>query len=133
MKSVHLYSTAVARGGWDQVSQGDYARLGPRLKTQYKYLDNFAGQVSRGEVALDGRFLQRADLYGQAGRGTYWQVNSRVHNEAGYTEERNVLNEAEHCDGCLAESARGWVSIGELVPIGERDCHANDRCEIEYR
>ena len=35
---------------------------------------------------------------------------------SGFREERNVLNPAEHCAGCLAEAARGWVTLGSLVP-----------------
>jgi hypothetical protein len=32
----------------------------------------------------------------------------------------------------LAETARGRVPIGELVPIGQRPCLSNDRCRIRY-
>lgn len=133
VKDLHLYSGALAKGGWDQMSPADWGRLGPRLKAQYQYLDRFAAQVASGEVPLDGRFLQRVDLYGQSGRGTYWKTRGKAQEEGGATEEQSILNPADHCEECLSEAARGWVPIGTLVPIGERICKANCKCEFEYR
>ena len=133
MKEIHLWNAAGARGGWAQMSAADFGRLGPAMKRQYRYLERFARQVEQG-LPLDGRFLRRAEMYAEAGRATYHQMDELVHRERGYDQERNILDPAaEHCSECEGETARGWVPIGELVPIGGRECRTRDRCHIEYR
>lgn len=133
MKNIHLWNAAGARGGWAQMSAADFGRLGPAMKRQYQYLERFAVQIEQG-LPLDGRFLRRAEMYAEAGRGTYHQVDELAHRERGHTQERNILDAgAESCGECEDESSRGWVPIGELVPIGGRTCKTRCRCFIEYR
>jgi hypothetical protein len=33
----------------------------------------------------------------------------------------------------LSEAERGYVPIGTLIPIGERDCLGNDKCSMLFR
>lgn len=134
LSETHLYSAAAARGGWKQMRQADYGRVGGELKSQYRYLNRMVKQIGAGEQKLDGSFIRRVKLYAQSGRKTYHKTERGVQQDLGMDEERNVLHrDAEHCDGCEVETRRLWVPIGELVPIGERDCLANDKCEIQYR
>lgn len=135
LKAAHLASAAAARGGWAQMTQADYGRVGHRLRDEYAYLSRLAGQIADGTQALDGRLLTRLTLYAQGPRGTYHEQERAGMREAGYTEERNILGGADHCAGCQAETARGWVRIGRggIVPIGQRQCLANCRCSIAYR
>lgn len=134
IKNTHLSSAALAKGGWAQMTPADYGRVGAEVKKQYAYLDNFAQQIASGEQRLDGVFLRRADMYFEAGRGTFHDVERLEKGKRGMTEERSILDpSARHCDGCLQEAARGWVSIGSLVRIGARDCLTRCRCMIEYR
>jgi hypothetical protein len=72
-------------------------------------------------------------LYAEAGRGTYYVFTTKEMRAAGKTEEENQLHPAEHCQSCLDEAARGWVPIGTLIPIGQRDCLGRCRCTISYR
>lgn len=132
LKSMHLYSAAAAKGGWAQLTQADFGRVGAALREQYKYLQGFADQLSDG-LALDGRFLRRAQMYAEAARATYELTAQQVALDAGYAEERNVLHPADHCNGCLDASAIGWVSIGTLVPVGQRECLTGCRCTLRYR
>jgi len=111
----------------------DQGRLGPRVKEQYHYLANFAAQIESGQQRLDGTFLRRVTLYTQAPRGTYHDYETRGKQEQGYTECRNELGAADHCEQCVGETARGWVPIGALVPIGQRLCLSNCRCSVIYR
>jgi hypothetical protein len=128
---VHLYAAALALGGWRELTPDAITRVTAIVRRQLGYLNRFGQQVAEGLV-LDGRFLSRAGLYIDAGRGTYWSVVGEVMAGEGKRFERNVLHPAEHCQGCLDESARGWVAIGALVPIGDRDCLGRCRCTIEY-
>jgi predicted ABC-type ATPase len=134
LKDTHLYSAAAAKGGWAQLTARDYGMVGQQLREQYKYLDRLARQIRSGVQALDGSFMVRSKLYAQSGRATYHLIEADLMDRLGMNEERNRLNPAaEHCDGCIAESARGWVKRGALTPIGSRTCLSNDRCEINYR
>ena len=133
IKNAHLYSAAAARGGWQNMTPADYGRAGQKIRAQYGYLRDFAAQIVDGRQPLDGRFLQCVDLYGQSGRVTYHATERREMEVRGMTEERNVLHPSDHCPGCVDESARGWVPIGSLVPIGSRDCRTRDRCTVAYR
>ena len=132
IKAQHTLSAGIARGGKLQMSPAEWSRVGNQVKPQYQYLQKFAREIANG-LPLNGRFLQRAQLYATAARGTYSEAERRLHRDAGFDEERNVLGASEHCGGCAEESAKGWVKIGTLAPVGSRDCRANDRCEITYR
>lgn len=133
VKNVTLYSSASVKGGWAQMGPADFGRAGQRVREQYKYLDRFAAQIASGEVPTDGRMINRASLYGKSGRQTA-QLFERVEKKArGMTEERSLITAADNCAGCLQEESRGWVPIGELVPVGSRECSHNCGCDIEYR
>lgn len=132
LKSIHLASSALAKGGWAQMSQADYGRVGFRLKEQYAYLEKFAKQIENGYL-LDGRFLNRVQLYAQSGRLTYHMVQRSEMLLRGMTEEQNILGAADHCSECVSETARGWVPIGDLVLVGQRICMTNCRCSIGFR
>lgn len=132
VKRMHMASVATAKGGWAQMAPADNGRAGRYIRDQYAYLERFRRQVDAG-LPLDGRFLQRADLYAEAARGTYHRAETAEQERRGMTEERNLLHPADHCSECVGESARGWVPIGTLVPIGQRICRARCRCTKRYR
>lgn len=132
VKDANLFSAAAARGGWAQMTPTDFGRVGAAVRRQYAYLDRFVGEIDAG-MTLDGRFLNRAMSYMNSGRTLYEDITADVDEDRGMTEEKNVLSSAEHCGGCLDETARGVVPIGELVPIGNRTCRGNCRCRILRR
>jgi hypothetical protein len=132
LKDTHLASSALAKGGWGQMSQADYGRVGFRLKEQYAYLGRFAKQIEGG-LPLDGRFMNRIRLYAQSGRTTYHMVERAEQALRGMTEERNILGAADHCTECVSETDRGWVPIGDIVLVGMRICKSNCRCHLEYQ
>jgi hypothetical protein len=135
IKEIHLWNAAAARGGWGQLTQADYGRVGATLRVQYQYLDNFALQLYAGDdwTPDDGRFLVRVGMYAQAARNTYEVILADEMYDRGFTMEKNVLHPADHCDGCLEADAMGWQEIGTLVPVGERDCNVNCRCSTIYK
>lgn len=138
-KDAALYSSAAARGGWAQMTPADYGRVGRMLRDQYAYLDRFAADIADPDkpYSLDGAFLSRAGSYAYAGRRLYHAIEREEMEELGAAEERNVeLQGAEHCKGensCEVETARGWVPLGALRPIGTRKCMNHCKCRIEYR
>lgn len=133
VKRAHLVSAAAQQGGWAQMTQADFGRVGQIVRREYDYLRRFAEQIASGEQPLDGNIGRRARMYGQQGRNTYYAFTRVEMRKRGYDQERNVLNPADHCEGCLEETAKGWQAIGQMVQIGQRTCKSNDKCSVEYR
>ncbi|HSW63417.1 MAG TPA: hypothetical protein VLH56_08915 [Dissulfurispiraceae bacterium] len=140
IKNIHVASAAAARGGWAQMSKSDWGWVGQRVRFQYEKLDAFARQIEAGTVKLNGRFLARADMYGQAGRATFEEMRrryGRIFKDA--VRERRVLSPiADHCTagqrpGCMDLAARGWQSIGVLPPIGAATCLTHCKCRWEMQ
>lgn len=133
VKDVQLYSAAAARGGWAQLTPEDYGRIGGLVGEQYRYLENFTRQISGG-LPLDGRFQARTEMYMQAARRTYETTFMREMVEKHeVTEQRNILHRAEHCGECEDATAMGWMPVGTLPEIGDRQCGPNCRCTMEFR
>lgn len=133
IKTVHLAAAAAAKGGWAEMSQADYGRVGQQLRKQYEYLDRFAWQVASGEQKPDGTMLRRAAMYGQAGRQTFHETERREQATRGFDEERRVRHAKDSCDDCIEYAALGWQPTGTLPPIGESQCRTYCLCTFEYR
>lgn len=128
-----IIAGALAAGGWARL---DVVRpeVEEHLASEIRYLDKFADDVATGKVMRDGRFFRRAMLYGAAGWAFYVALRGREARRRGYEEERNILDPgAEHCGECVGETSRGWVPVGDLIPVGSRQCRSGCRCRIEYR
>lgn len=134
IKAAHISAALASAGGADQMTPADWGRVGRRIRYHYEKLDNFAQEVASGKQRIDGRMLTRMQMYEQASVNTFDILNRRAMIIAGFTEERSILEpRAHHCGQCPVEAAKGWVPIGELIPIGERQCLTRCRCKIEYR
>lgn len=134
IRNAHRASAALAKGGWAQMTSEDNAKLGPAIKAELGYLARFGQQIEAGDVKLDSAgFLNRAGMYAQAPRATYHAYETAAMSERGMTEVRSILGVAEHCSQCVSEAARGWIAIGEEVPIGARTCLVSCHCRLEYR
>lgn len=131
LKDIHLSSSALARGGWAQMSQADYERVQAKIEFQYQKLAAFAKQIENG-LPLDGRFTRRHTLYAQSGRSTYHESLRNEMQVRGMTKEKSVLAPSDHCVECVSEANKGFVPIGELILIGERICKSNCRCHVEF-
>lgn len=110
-----------------------WGAIGPAVREQYQYLRDFAAQIASGEQPLNGSLPARARQYGQSSRVQFERVRGEGQQRRGYQSERNVLHAGESCASCRAQTARGWVPIGSLVPVGSRTCRGNCKCEIRYR
>jgi hypothetical protein len=114
------------------MTPADYGRIGQIVRGEYGYLEKFAERIANGQQPLNGNLENYAQMYAEAGRGTYHQVERTVMADAGFTREFNILHPAEHCVGCLGETARGKVPIGALLPVGGRTCRRRCRCTLGY-
>lgn len=133
IKIAHTSAAASARGGWAQMTPGDWGAVGREIRTQYDYLRNFANEITSGKQLLNGTALVRADLYGQAARGTFEEMRRRMMRLLyGMTEEIRRLGHADHCEDCIKFSGH-WAAIGTLPRIGESVCITNCHCRFDYR
>lgn len=133
IKVAHTAMAEIASGGRAQFTAKQAGRLGQRLKEQYKYLGLFSNAIENGDVKLGAGLIARAELYAEGERATYEGMRRGNHKDAGFEQERSMLGDGDHCGECIDEEARGWVAIGELVPVGERQCLANCACEMSYQ
>jgi hypothetical protein len=115
------------------MDSSDYGYLGSLIKPQWQYLNKFAQDIADGKQPLNGSLLARAALYAQAARGIFEAFAMELAKENGATEAKSVLAIADHCPSCLQQAAKGWQSMDDIVPIGARDCLANDRCTLVFR
>lgn len=121
----------LANGG--TLDKKQLGAVGAAVRKQYGFFNDFLNAVENGEVAKGPALVARAGLYG-ANQFVQFQAFQRAREQqAGMTEEKNILGIADHCSGCLTETSRQWVTIGKLVPIGSRDCRARCRCHFEFR
>ena len=133
LKNLHVSMGIAACGGVNAVSEKDLGYIGSLIKEQYKYLRSMSKQIKNGQQPLDGTLVARSALYTQAARAIFEDVQSRVAESAGCTEEKSILAPADHCSQCVSEAAKGWVAIGTLIPIGSRLCRTNCRCRMLQR
>ena len=138
IRIVNNMGAALARGGWAEMSQSDWGFVGSVTRRQYDFLSQFALDIENG-LPLDGRFLQRADLYGSSYRGTLNDMKRRMETSRGRDEERRVLGVADHCQsaggltGCVELAGQGWQPINSLPRIGTSPCRTNCQCHFEFR
>ncbi len=117
----------------------EWARRQERIRDQFGYLEAFANEIRGGvfdESSMLGRLVSRAQQYGNAARGSYFEVKNRLAIARGLTEKRRMLEPgAKHCQSCLEQAALEWVDINDprVTGIGETQCGANDKCDIVYR
>lgn len=132
IKLAHVSAAAAARGGWAQMTPADWGAVGQQIRVQYDYLRNFAAEIASGKQLLNGSALVRADLYGQAARGTFEEMRRRMAELDDMEEEIRILGEADHCADCLS-SAGHWEPLGTLPRIGDSQCITHCHCRFRFR
>jgi hypothetical protein len=135
LKNMHRSLAMIANGGKAQMDASAWAQVGGILRREFGYLNRFASLLDNMPEgsSLTDEFVTRAGSYASAGFSTYTAAERARMQSAGMDEERNILGNADHCDGCVGATAQGWVAIGTLTPIGSRQCMSRCRCHYEFR
>jgi len=135
VKVVATYSGAAAKGGWAQMTEADYGRVGRYVQDQYRFLRGFMRDVATGRQPLNGTVNSRSKLYSEAGRPLYHLMERAENRVRGNLQRRNIRGATDSCAGCVAASDAEWVDIDDAsVPeIGDRECGNRCKCEWEYR
>ena len=134
IKAAHIQATVLGHGGKDGMGSAEYGRIGQRLRAEYSYLQNFAGDILAGRVSV-AMALARVQLYAESVRSSYWEGASLRQAKQGYSLMRRILDpQAQHCDDCVRYARAGLVSLGSLPMPGQRcECRARCRCSVEYK
>lgn len=98
-------------------------------------------ELARHHADTTNAIENRVTKYGASAYGGYEGMRRVSALVAGFTQEFNVLSDAEHCiagenddvPDCPSETRRGWVEIGELSLPGRRICAMNCLCHLEFR
>lgn len=136
VKNLHLQNIALAKGGWDRLTQQDYGRVGAAVKAIYPKIAGSAADVQAGTVSLPQMQTRIADYIGSARRLYYQAEREGLPSEAGMVtiERRHLDPAAQHCGDCIDYAAKGWQPVGTLPAPGQAcRCGGRCRCSIEYR
>lgn len=131
IKGSQTAAVLAAVGGVDRMSPDMWQKLENAIYFQLEHLRNFSRQIAQG-LPLDGSICRRMKMYIQAARATYHNIEAGLMAERGYGLYRSVRTADESCTQCIEEEARGFVPIGDLVPIGSRECLTYCKCYYIY-
>lgn len=134
LRNLHVQMTLLGGGGEGNITPAMWGRLGSTLREEYKYLRNFLSGIADGSVT-GGEITRRMNMYGNKIWNSYWNAKGEQMQTSGFTQERRVLQPAEHCNDCVTLAAKGWQPIGTLPKPadGSTECLSNDRCIMEFR
>lgn len=129
--NIQLYS--FGRGGFAQVDEIDRQIMEGILTEEYTFSANFVTDIQSGKMTAAG-VNNRFNKYIDHARQSFWEGSRESAKAAGFTQERRVLNPAEHCRDCKGYADQGWVGIGTLPRPGQAsECRSNCKCSMEYR
>jgi hypothetical protein len=131
LKAMHTGLAQIAIGGAENWGPAQAGRLGARLRFLYGKLNALGLEVEQGLVS-DAELLNRISMAVEAGRGTFEGMRRGLFFDAGFEVERNILAGENHCSECPELTERGWVPIGTLPMIGDRQCLTRDKCSMDY-
>lgn len=129
VKLVTNANTALARGGWAQVTPSDWGRNGYLLRTEYERLRQLVSDREAGLIT-NAQLTQRAGLYANTAYGRYWELETERQAAAGIAAEKLVtVGDDRVCPECQAAEARGWQPLGTwTIPL-----HVGCRCDKDWQ
>ncbi|MEH2138557.1 hypothetical protein [Nostoc sp.] len=133
IKILHTQQYLLGVGGQAQVQKEDYLAIARELKNQYKYLRNFAVDLTNG-VMTPAQFKIRARMYAKAAKVSYFRGEKQAAKRSGLDGAYRVLGESDyHCKQCPQYAAMGVLPIDEVIyPTQRCDCRTGCLCNLVY-
>lgn len=144
LKSAHIVSASVGKGGRDQMTLKDWGRVGRKVKWQYEYLAKFSRKLASGRLSkaftesrarsyassiyvsyAESRFVAAKEAIADGDRGKGDDADSRPRC-------RLIQNSEEGCIECSADADEGWMDVDDMTEIGGRICQDFCKCLIEF-
>lgn len=122
-------------GGYENMTQADWGRIGAMVKEQYKYLDGFYEEVKSGKLTPE-QIRVRQNMYLNSSREAFETAVKRNASTLDMEYERWVIGSQHPCEDCQALAGMDWVPMGTFRQIpgdGTTRCKTNCQCHIEYR
>lgn len=132
LKQAHVVASVLGRGGREKMTYSDWGRVGGRLRSEFRYLDNFAREILSGQLTA-ALIVARAASYIDGARRSFFAAKTASEAENGAEWEQRFLGAGESCDDCLFYASMGKQPIGSLPEPGERSiCGNNCQCVKIY-
>jgi hypothetical protein len=114
IRGLHTATAAIGKGGFENVTQSDWGRVGAEVKSQYRFLHGFAEKIAEDRDTISLAAIQaRAHLYGNAGRGM-----------------ANVMHAGEFAGGTRRQPGR-FPALPWIPKDGSTECLNNCKCHWE--
>lgn len=135
VRRAHLQQAALAKGGWEQLDQSDYGRVGQALKQIYPKIVGTTRDIQNGDVS-EAQAKQRNVAYAGSGRRVHYAIeqnNAKAAEPGKIMVEQRILDpQAQHCEGCLNYAEMGIQRAGTL-PVPGDACRCGDNCRCGIR
>ena len=126
----HVTAGSLGAGGFDTLDQNSLSAF---MQSELEYLRGLFDRILSGQSpTLTNAHLR---MYANHFRRNYYdQRRERYRRDGSRTEERRLLNPAEHCSDCIKFFEMGWQPIGTFPPPGDgSQCLSNCRCDLVFR
>lgn len=131
IKQSHIAAAVAQAGGFDNMTPDLWQQVENMILFQLEHLRDFSRQIAAG-LPLDGNICRRMRMYIEAARATYHNLEAGMMARIGFTLYASIRTANESCNQCVEEEARGFVPVGELTPIGARECLSHCKCYFIY-
>lgn len=136
LKDLYNANSALARGGWSQMTPAAWGRNGQILRSEYSYWKNFLATIARGELS-EAQIRARAALYSGRAYSRFFAEDRLLRLQDNDLTWESWLDTggAEECQDCMALAALGRVPIGTFKTVpgaGGTRCGGLCKCEIIY-
>lgn len=130
---VHLAGAGAAVGGINALTVADVNQVETIRRFHLDKLQELAVGLNTGAILLDGRFLRRSQMYGDAGRGTFYDISESSFARRGFEMVRSIRSARDSCIECIDFDKREFF-IGDPAykKPGRRICLTSCLCYEEY-
>lgn len=136
LKDLYNANSALARGGWRQMTFAAWGRNGQILRGEYAYWNRFMTEIAAGNLS-ESQIRARAALYVGKAYSRFWAEDRILKLEsAKWRYEQWIdMDDLVECSDCHDLAALGKVPAGTLKTVpgaGETRCLGACRCLIIY-
>lgn len=141
---LHLAGGMLGRGTDKDLSDSDFAVLRKTLREQFHAgydarakkpygLLHLTAELNARQVS-EAELLNRLDLYANATKFSYFEMERVSMEEQGLTEVKRALTGGNHCPQCASYAGIGWEPIEHAILPGQQcDCRTRCQCLLVYR
>jgi hypothetical protein len=138
LRSAHIVSASVGRGGRQQMTAGDWGRVGRKIKWQYGFLDRLTAKLERGKINTAYRAKQYATAIYISYADSVMTAQKEFIEGGGDANPKNEMmcyleqNSEEGCEECTADAEAGSMPVSEMGELGSRICGDYCKCYIVF-